>query len=208
MHCRETIAWYDLLPVVSFALLSARCRHCGRDISWQYPLVELLSMTAFLLALALHPREIFSAFSTGMILWALLIASAIDLQSQTIPDLASMVIAVIALANALLGETLPGSLLGGTIGFLWFAGQWALSRGRWVGSGDIFLAAALGLWLGTVGTIAMLVSGYMLGAVAAVIILARRGATARSMRIPFVPFLAMGALLAQMGIAQAYLRLL
>lgn len=52
--CGTTIAWYDNIPVVSWLVLRARCRHCGAPISARYPLVEAATGVAFgLVALAL-----------------------------------------------------------------------------------------------------------------------------------------------------------
>jgi len=49
-HCKHTLAWYDLIPVLSFVLLKGRCRYCAKKISWQYPLVELATGLVFLQA--------------------------------------------------------------------------------------------------------------------------------------------------------------
>src|ERR1700691_5714051 len=54
-HCRHTIAWYDNIPVLSFFLLRARCRHCLAAIPPRYALVEISTGLAFL----------FSAFALG-----------------------------------------------------------------------------------------------------------------------------------------------
>ena len=48
-QCRATIAWYDNIPVLSWLLLRARCRHCGQPISMQYPLVEATTGLTFVL---------------------------------------------------------------------------------------------------------------------------------------------------------------
>ena len=48
-HCRQTIAWYDNIPLLSFVLLLGRCRRCQAPISWQYPLVELVTGIALVL---------------------------------------------------------------------------------------------------------------------------------------------------------------
>jgi leader peptidase (prepilin peptidase) / N-methyltransferase len=40
-HCLTTIRWYDNLPLLSWVILRARCRHCKQPISWRYPAVEL-----------------------------------------------------------------------------------------------------------------------------------------------------------------------
>ena len=45
--CAQTIAWYDNIPLLSYALLGARCRHCRARIPIRYPIVELLTGLAF-----------------------------------------------------------------------------------------------------------------------------------------------------------------
>lgn len=42
-HCGQIIAWYDNVPIMSWLVLKAKCRHCNASISWQYPLFELFS---------------------------------------------------------------------------------------------------------------------------------------------------------------------
>ena len=51
--CKQTIRWYDNIPLLSWILLRARCRHCKTPISWQYPLVELAMGLWFLEILSL-----------------------------------------------------------------------------------------------------------------------------------------------------------
>src|SRR3989344_2422099 len=46
--CKKKIAWYDNIPLVSFVLLRRKCRHCGRKISWRYPVIEILTANLFL----------------------------------------------------------------------------------------------------------------------------------------------------------------
>ena len=48
-HCRETLKWPDLIPVFSFLFLRGKCRYCGKNISWQYPIVEVMTAVIFLL---------------------------------------------------------------------------------------------------------------------------------------------------------------
>src|SRR5271154_6041869 len=50
--CEKTIAWYDNVPLLSYVLLRARCRHCGAHISFRYPLVEILTALSFALCVA------------------------------------------------------------------------------------------------------------------------------------------------------------
>ena len=50
-NCKHQLAWYDLLPVLSFLFLRGRCRYCKKPISWQYPIVELFTGIVFTLPL-------------------------------------------------------------------------------------------------------------------------------------------------------------
>ena len=63
--CEKTIAWYDNIPLVSYALLSGKCRQCGAQISWRYPIVELLTAAAFAYCVAKFGVRPSTAFGTA-----------------------------------------------------------------------------------------------------------------------------------------------
>ncbi|MFH1990657.1 MAG: prepilin peptidase, partial [Patescibacteria group bacterium] len=42
-ECKNKLKWRDLFPLLSFIFLHGRCRYCDKTISWQYPIVEILS---------------------------------------------------------------------------------------------------------------------------------------------------------------------
>lgn len=46
-RCGQILAWYDLIPIISFFMLRGRCRNCREKISWQYPLVEIATGLLF-----------------------------------------------------------------------------------------------------------------------------------------------------------------
>jgi leader peptidase (prepilin peptidase)/N-methyltransferase len=48
--CGQPLAWYDMVPVLSWIALGARCRTCGAPISIRYPLVEAVTGALFTLA--------------------------------------------------------------------------------------------------------------------------------------------------------------
>src|SRR3989344_7352787 len=50
--CKKKIAWYDLIPLLSFIMLKRRCRYCRKLISWQYPLVEITTASLFVFTFA------------------------------------------------------------------------------------------------------------------------------------------------------------
>lgn len=51
LHCKHFLIWSDLIPVLSFIFLKRKCRYCGKNISWQYPLVELGTGILFVLVM-------------------------------------------------------------------------------------------------------------------------------------------------------------
>lgn len=42
-ECQSQLKWFDLIPLFSFLYLRGHCRYCHKKISWQYPIVEILS---------------------------------------------------------------------------------------------------------------------------------------------------------------------
>ncbi len=113
----------------------------------------------------------------------------VDMRSQMIPDLFTGMLAVLAL----LFQWSHGTLLlsGALLGVVFFAAQWLVSRGTWVGSGDIFLVAALGLLLGDWhSTLLMLMIAYISGALTVSFLLLH--GRDRTQHIAFGPFLILG----------------
>ncbi|MEW5805602.1 MAG: prepilin peptidase [Patescibacteria group bacterium] len=47
--CQKTLQWYELIPILSFLVQQGRCRSCQAKLSWQYPLVELITGIGFTL---------------------------------------------------------------------------------------------------------------------------------------------------------------
>lgn len=200
MSCRKTLDIFDLVPVFSYALLGGRCRHCGTHVSLQYSIVELLSAFVFLLAAATFPLSLLSAVLTAALLYFLLLSSVFDALHQELPDAFTLAIACIAFVLTAISGDIFSSLLGVLLCLVWFGGQWVFTKGKAVGTGDIFLSSALALWLGLRGSVAMLLFSYMVGAIVILLLLALGAITMKQKRIAFGPFLAIGALLSFLGV--------
>ena len=194
-RCGAAIAWYDNVPVLSFLLLRARCRHCRGAISWRYPLVELA--TGFLFALAVLSRGTGVDLFPALVLAAVLVAvTGIDLDHQIIPDVVTLPGIVAGLAFSVItgqprwSDALIGVLVGGALFFLIIVA----SRGG-MGGGDMKLAAMLGAFLGWRALLVAIMAAVLAGGLLAIALLAlgRRG---RKDAVPFGPFLAMGGLVA------------
>jgi leader peptidase (prepilin peptidase)/N-methyltransferase len=193
-HCGAAVRPYDNVPVVSWLILRGRCRDCGGPISARYPLVEAL--TAVLLAAVVARFGADEDALLGLALVLVLVpVTFIDLERQIIPNKLVLVgaIAAVAIVAATDIDELPEHLIAGAAagGFLLLA---ALAYPRGMGMGDVKLAAMLGLFLGASVAPAML-AAMLAGSIAGGVIIARKGTQeGRKTKVPFGPFLALGAL--------------
>jgi leader peptidase (prepilin peptidase) / N-methyltransferase len=193
MSCERPIAWYDNVPLVSWIVLRGHCRHCGARIPARYPAVELATavlVAGSVLAFGLTLDALLAAFFCAL----LVAVSATDLEHRIIPNRIVLPGAAVVLAAQTALHPSPEWALGalGASGFLLIA---ALAYPAGMGMGDVKLALLMGAMLGrTVGVALML--GMVIALLPSIVLLARHGAAARKMGIPFGPFLALGAVVA------------
>ncbi len=208
MSCGHEIAWYDNVPVVSYLVLRGRCRSCGTRISPLYPAVELATaslVAACFLVFGLSGKAAVAAFFCA----ALVTLSASDLRHRLVPN----VIVLPAAAVVLVSRTaLDPSVewVAGALGASLFLFLAALAYPKGMGMGDVKLALLLGAMLGRTVPVALML-GMLAALVPSIVLLARHGAAARKMAIPFAPFLSLGgvvALFAGERLLDAYLGLL
>ena len=195
--CNKELSAFELLPVISYMIQRGRCRTCSAHISWQYPLVELL--TAFLFGLIAWRYEDNLIIALYLcILAAILIAIVVyDFRHKIIPDkLVYLFIVLSALTPIYFCQTgdcirftqlLISFIPASTFGLLWL-----VSNGRWMGLGDAKLALGMGLLLGSSGVFFASLIAFWTGALVGILLLLiRKGVTIKS-EIPFAPFLVFG----------------
>lgn len=192
-YCKETLRWFELIPVFSFLFQLGRCRHCGAGLSWQYPISEIFSGLIF----ALTPIYFQMAPIWILIFLCLLLIALIDLRLSIIPDQLNIFLALLA-TGLLIQNFSWGNLinhaLGAVAGFAVIGLIVLGSRGRGMGVGDWKLAAALGFMFGWPRILILLAGAFVIGGITGAIILSLRLKKLRD-AIPFGPFLAIAALL-------------
>ncbi|MFH2063469.1 MAG: prepilin peptidase [bacterium] len=175
--CRHVLSAVDLVPVLSYLLLHGRCRHCRVRISPVYPAVEIVTGILFALAAVASsgwPQLVLNWF----VLSSLVVVFVYDWRHMLIPRAVVLPAAGIAAVTGLLLGVAWWSLALGvavTAGFFWL--QRLLSRGRWIGGGDVNLGLLMGASLGWPNSLAALFLAYVSGAAVAVLLLSfgRRG---------------------------------
>jgi leader peptidase (prepilin peptidase) / N-methyltransferase len=193
MSCGQQVRWYDNVPLLSYAFLRGRCRDCRARIPLVYPAVELV--TALLIAGCVLTFGLTADTLVAAFFCAVLVAvSAIDVEHRIIPNRIVLPATVVVLvANTALHPS-PRWALGalGASGFLFAA---ALAYPAGMGMGDVKLALLMGAALGTTVSVALMV-GMLAAMIPGLYLMARHGAKARKMGIPFGPFLAIGSVVA------------
>ena len=192
MHCGWQIRPLELIPVLSFLALRGRCRGCKKRISLQYPLVETMSAAIVLFAFMHEEFAVLPSALLAIVLWILLLIAIIDLREHLIPDVLNIPFVAFAILWRIADQSFSwGGIL---VGLIIIGSQWALSRGKWMGSGDVILAIGLGALVGDsiAGLIWVLLS-YMIGSVIASVLLLTHQKTTKDV-ISFAPFLALGAI--------------
>jgi len=215
MTCGEKLAWRDLIPIVSYFTHGGHCQACHSRISFQYPVVEIITGLAFVFVAELFPPLTLMSAALFMVAIAgvvfLLGIVVYDVHHGIIPDglvygfiICGLLFRVITDGGALLWPLLAGPLVA-----LPFVILWSVSKGRWMGFGDAKLALGMGWFLGIVGGYSAVIIAFWIGAVWSVSVMAL-GMVEKRMRsglflslrrltmkseVPFAPFLALGFIL-------------
>lgn len=202
-ECHAVLRPSELVPIASFLALRGRCRSCSKPISWQYPMVEFTTMLLFLTAFWLRGGD--AGVLGGSLLlmardWvfiaALTVIFVIDLRDMVVFDSVTLPMVVIAfLFNLAAGADPLNLFLASLAGAGFFLFQYAVSRGRWIGGGDIRIGGMMGMMLGFPGVVLALFAAYIIGALAALGLLAS-GKARWSGQMAFGTFLSVGTLLA------------
>jgi len=223
-HCRHILNWPDLIPVFSFLILKGKCRYCSQKISWQYPLVELATALIFLLLFLQANVTLPFLVTLGNIyimVYLLLISCFLivifvyDLKHFIIPD--KIIYPAIAIALIFNFQFLifnqfsifKFSILSAIGAAIFFLAIVLISRGRWLGIGDIKLAFFIGLFLGFPNILVALFLAFLIGAIIGLGLVISGKKTLKS-EVPFGPFLVTGTFLALFwgqNLISAYLKM-
>jgi leader peptidase (prepilin peptidase)/N-methyltransferase len=198
-HCKETIHWYDNIPLVSWLFLRGKCRACGWKIPARYPLVELLTAVSAAAAMWVSGPSLTTLWVFAFL--AIMIAiTFIDWEHQIIPDPLSIGGTVLGWIGAVvcLDITLVQSIVGSLVGAGLILGIALLYKAArkvdGMGGGDVKLMAMIGAFLGWQMVFAVLFLAAFAGSLYGVILLKRSGADGKT-AVAFGSFLAPAAIL-------------
>jgi len=201
-HCKHLLAWYDLIPVLSFIILRRQCRYCKKPISWQYPVVELITGILFILPLFLSPLHYSVVSYLGLLFYFLIISFLIiifiyDLKHFIILDKVLFPAIIISFLYLTVNSQLSiiNYSLSALGAFAFFLSIYLISKGKWLGFGDVKLVILLGLLLGWPKILLSLFLSFVIGGMIGIGLIVFSKQKLKS-EVPFAPFLILGALIA------------
>jgi leader peptidase (prepilin peptidase)/N-methyltransferase len=157
VDCGHELAPKDLLPVFSWLYLKGKCRYCHKTISWQYPLVEIVTAALFVISYVSWPIGFQELGLFQFIVWLIFVVMFValtvyDIRWLLLPDrvvLPLVVLAIFEVVTIAIGTRSLAALylpfLGALVIFGLFFGLFQYSKGEWIGGGDVKIAPLLGL---------------------------------------------------------------
>lgn len=204
-HCGNLIYWYDNIPVLSWLLLKGKCRRCHQPISWLYPFIEIFTTIILSLLYFYIPTHFF--FGYFIFFSALIVTIRSDIETMLISRYMTIFLIPISFVISgygLIPLTLQESICGTIFGYFFLMiinGIFKYIRNiDGIGQGDYDVLAFIGSFTGIIGCWTSITIGSILGSLYGIImfIISQHKNSSQSLyttKIPFGPFLAIGALL-------------
>ena len=204
LHCGRVLAWYDLVPVISWLVTGGKCRTCHGRIGAMEFWVEIGLGGAFTLSYAVWP---YHYDMMGVVLLSIWLVVLVLLAIHWMYDakwfllLDGVTIGILLAAILFLAFRLtlvPAPFLGASlakVGWIvlvlpgFYGLLYLLSRGRWIGLGDVKLLLPFALFLPSweYGVLLIFLANLIGCAVLLPGMLTKR--ITRATRVPFGPFL-------------------
>ena len=189
--CGKTLKWWHNIPLLSYILLKGKCNYCKAKISFQYPLIELLSTIIFILSY-LKAENFTNALIVASVFDLLLALSVIDFRYKAVPDSLNLTaLALSIFSNSILTSFVNALLFAGGFTLLRFYVSFII-RKEALGEADIIIAATIGAMLGVkLGLFAIFLSAII--ALPVFLLVGKK-----DIQLPFIPFLAIALFLTYM----------
>lgn len=226
MSCGKTLSWFELIPIVSYLCLRGKCRGCGSYIPHRYFTVEVLTGLLFTLVWYVSGNTAILLVLNALVVAVCVVMLVYDMRHMIIPDELTVLTAGIGLVfvgynvwqgggGAFIIDAVLGSIL---VSFFFFT-LWFLSKGRWIGFGDVKLGVPFGLMVGLQGAFSLVVFSFWIGAIIGLSLIGiermlKRGQfhlrffdsshTIKS-EVPFAPFFISGFLLVHLLHADVFI---
>lgn len=193
-HCKHQLSWYENIPIISFAIQGAKCRHCKKGISFIYPVIELSTGILFALSYSLIGLN-FEIITALLLVSMLMIILVSDITYMLIPNRVLLFFLPLFIIIRIVQPLNPwwSSILGAVIGITLLALIIIVSRGG-MGAGDMKLFGILGIILGVEKVLLAFFLSCMIGAIIGMLLLIFK-VIERKQPVPFGPYIVVATLI-------------
>jgi leader peptidase (prepilin peptidase)/N-methyltransferase len=208
LHCKKILSVRDLIPLFSYLFLKGKCRYCLKKITPHYLFLELTAGLVFLFIFLKFPFIVENGTFSNFVLDFQMLAKFLfyllcstlfigiffyDLQYMEIPDIFLFSLLFITLIGGLVfNGNIIDLLIALGISLVFFGGQILLSKGKWLGEGDLYLGLSMAFLLGWKLLLIAIILTYLLGAFVSVFLIIGKHLKGKS-KVPFAPFMVMGS---------------
>lgn len=194
ISCKEDLRARDLIPIISYLALLGKCSFCKSKIPFRYLIVELALPLLWVYGFLTWGQSAHFLYF-ALISFFLVGLFFTDLEEYVLPDkLMYPAILTALLWHLYQGKSFYSLFLGVMVGAGFFAVQYWISKKKWVGEGDIWFGALLGVMFGFPDVLISIWIAYLMGGVVGLVLLISKMRKLDS-RIPFGTFLAVSALI-------------
>ncbi|MBU0668367.1 prepilin peptidase [Patescibacteria group bacterium] len=206
--CKKHLNVKDLIPIISYLVTKGQCRHCKKAISPYYLFLEITTGLVFIALFLKFPFLQFippdnfiftAAWFIPFLLYAIYSSFFIgiffyDLQTKRIPDIFLFSLLPISIIGSLIlgSPQIWNMFVAGLIALIFFGGQIAVSKGKWLGEGDLYFSFSLAAIFGWQLLLVCITASYFIGALISIPLLLFANIK-KDTPIPFAPFLIIGA---------------
>ncbi|MCB8883207.1 prepilin peptidase [Acidisoma cellulosilytica] len=194
-NCGVAIAFYDLVPLVSFLQLKGRCRHCRSRISFFHPAIEISAILVAVWAMTVDSGN--GLIASCLLGWMLLGLALCDIARYRLPDglTLPLLLAGLGATAMLMPEAVADHALAAALAYgLFRTIGWLYQRLRGLaglGQGDAKLLAASGAWLGLFALPNLILIAAASALIFALLLKVQGRVIDRQTRLPFGPFIAL-----------------
>ncbi len=194
-NCSKRIKWYDLIPVISYALLGGKCRNCKEKISIKYPIVELVTGLVFI-GLYLKYGQTIEFLKFVVFISFLIVIGVIDFETTDVylkTTLPGIIVGIVfAVISGFMGKEFMEYVYGGLLGGGLISLIILITHG--MGWGDAEICLMCGIFLGLRLTIVMLFLAFIIGGAVGIMLILLKKKSQKDY-IPFGPFISLAAVI-------------
>ncbi len=196
-HCKKTLEWFELFPILSYIFLKGECRSCHTKLSIEHPFVEIGTGLLYVGTwLMVSPESLVLYWGIVSCAWVIVLS---DLRYKLISDYMQIALFLFILFQKILEKasifSLLGDFLSGIFVLLPIGLIYVITNERAMGLGDVILAGIMGFSLGIAKGLLGIYISFLVGAIVGVFLLISRKKGMKS-AVPFGPFLIIGMVVA------------